>query len=398
MSLVLSRKSVALIVGLVVAGAATELAARAYRAPVTDSQWNYTGSRVACTLSHIIPQYGNAVFSRRAGEPLRLALQVYRGAPAGGEASLTIQAPHWKAEDMAVAVETVAYTAGKTPFSIAGDVAERTLTALEQGRAPTFEYDDWHGAADCVSVTVSGVNFTQAYEPFLACVRELLPYSFDDVHDRLIFYDPADTDLNKHDKEYLDRLAAFVRADAELAGTLIKDYTADLNPWNMEEELFKKRAGVVRDYLANQQVQPDRIGIGSPSASPGQGGEPWALQPHLGVNLFGPEALRAIYFDSDQFVLDDRARRTLELLVRYLKERPLRPQTLFIDGHTDDVGRRRDNRLLSKRRAQSVRRFLVSQGMPPERLKIRFFGERQPHSSNDTPQGRAKNRRVRLHL
>ena len=76
---------------------------------------------------------------------------------------------------------------------------------------------------------------------------------------------------------------------------------------------------------------------------------------------------------------------------------------LRVDGHTDDVpvsgrGRYRDNRVLSSFRAISVVKFLIEQGVKPERLVAAGFGEFQPIDAADSDEARARNRRIELKL
>ncbi|MCB8840745.1 peptidoglycan -binding protein [Aurantimonas sp. VKM B-3413] len=73
-----------------------------------------------------------------------------------------------------------------------------------------------------------------------------------------------------------------------------------------------------------------------------------------------------------------------------------------VDGHTDNVptsgNRFRDNWELSTARADAVVRFLISQGVPPQRLAATGFGEFQPLEEGDSPEARAKNRRIEFKL
>lgn len=76
---------------------------------------------------------------------------------------------------------------------------------------------------------------------------------------------------------------------------------------------------------------------------------------------------------------------------------------LRVDGHTDNVplsgaGRLRDNWDLSTARATAVVKYLISQGVPAERLAAAGFGENQPLDTTDTPEARARNRRIELKL
>ena len=65
-----------------------------------------------------------------------------------------------------------------------------------------------------------------------------------------------------------------------------------------------------------------------------------------------------------------------------------------LQGYTDSTGSDRYNLMLSDKRANSVREYLISQNVKPEQLSAKGFGKANPVASNATPAGRAKNRRV----
>lgn len=69
---------------------------------------------------------------------------------------------------------------------------------------------------------------------------------------------------------------------------------------------------------------------------------------------------------------------------------------ITVEGHTDSVGSDEDNMRLSQARADSVRTYLVSQGVPTSRIKAVGRGESMPIADNKTPEGRANNRRVEI--
>jgi len=107
-------------------------------------------------------------------------------------------------------------------------------------------------------------------------------------------------------------------------------------------------------------------------------------------------AIEGIVFDSGSDVLTLESRGVLGEVVDVLNQYP--QARVSISAHTDAQGPGDANLDLSKRRAISVTRFLVEQGIDGSRLSPQAFGETQPIQSNDTAQGRAANRRVEFEL
>lgn len=105
----------------------------------------------------------------------------------------------------------------------------------------------------------------------------------------------------------------------------------------------------------------------------------------------------SIYFGSDQFNLTPSEQNKLDNIVVYLKADPI-AQEFFIDGHTDSVGSKPDNMALAQKRAETVSRYLIKQGLPKDAFWVRWHGERYPVASNQDRLGRAKNRRVTIRL
>ena len=69
-----------------------------------------------------------------------------------------------------------------------------------------------------------------------------------------------------------------------------------------------------------------------------------------------------------------------------------------IAGYTDNQGNADANDKLSMKRAQAVREWLVKKGIDPKRLTVKGLGAAEPLATNDTPEGRAKNRRIEFHV
>jgi len=101
-----------------------------------------------------------------------------------------------------------------------------------------------------------------------------------------------------------------------------------------------------------------------------------------------------VLFDINKAELKPEAYPMLNEAVLILKKNP--DLTVEIDGHTDNTGTAAYNMTLSERRANTVMKYFVDKGVEAERLSVKGFGLTKPAASNDTKEGRAKNRRVEL--
>ena len=101
-----------------------------------------------------------------------------------------------------------------------------------------------------------------------------------------------------------------------------------------------------------------------------------------------------VLFDSASYTPELGAREKLAKISGILLAHP--GLALQIEGHTDSVGSDEFNQQLSEQRASSVRDFLAEQGVPASSMTARGFGKTQPVASNDTQEGRRRNRRVEL--
>lgn len=112
-----------------------------------------------------------------------------------------------------------------------------------------------------------------------------------------------------------------------------------------------------------------------------------------GINVTFDEN-SGVYFAVDKSKVEGPAAVTLDRLAGIFKEYP--KSVILVEGHTDSTGGDDYNMALSKRRAQAVTDYLVSQGIDAGRFTTKWYGESQPIADNSTSEGRAKNRRVEL--
>lgn len=104
-----------------------------------------------------------------------------------------------------------------------------------------------------------------------------------------------------------------------------------------------------------------------------------------------------IYYSSSKHRLKDEDKKHFKNLAEYILADEL-VERIEIDAHTDSRGSDLVNRELSKKRGQAIVRNLKKLGVAESKILARFHGERYPIASNETAEGRNKNRRVKIKL
>jgi len=107
-------------------------------------------------------------------------------------------------------------------------------------------------------------------------------------------------------------------------------------------------------------------------------------------------AARRIYFKSSSFDLLPVSYKGLNDVASILKNNP--DLKLRVEGHTDSTGIPENNKILSQLRALAVKQYLVKKGIDPDRITIFGYGQERPVATNETREGKAKNRRVEMKI
>jgi outer membrane protein OmpA-like peptidoglycan-associated protein len=106
--------------------------------------------------------------------------------------------------------------------------------------------------------------------------------------------------------------------------------------------------------------------------------------------------LRNVHFDTGKSTLRPESFTALNDLAEVMSFK--KKMVVEIAGHTDDVGDDAANMKLSQSRAEAVVKYLTGKGIARERLSAKGYGETQPASYNDTPEGRQENRRTEVRI
>lgn len=257
--------------------------AHGYRARVDVADWRLEMSRLECRLWQVVPTYGEAVFSYKAGDEQRFFLKSKKSIDSTGEVNVESIPPSWRHAQQRY-VASASNVLGSMPVRFQDQLANRLLAELEEGMFPSITHGGWYNGHN-ITIDVSAVNFGDAYRDYVDCVANLLPANFDQL--------------------------------------------------NRSAFLFKTN--------------------------------------HYGIT---PAMAKHI-----------------EMIADYVLEDP-EVQTVYVDGHTDSVGRRGYNWELSRKRGDSIKKALVSAGVDESLITMRYHGEGTPILKNKSASNRSHNRRV----
>ena len=106
--------------------------------------------------------------------------------------------------------------------------------------------------------------------------------------------------------------------------------------------------------------------------------------------------LQDVYFNTDKATLRESSYDALNDLLSAMQTN--KAMRVEIAGHTDDRASAEYNKDLSQRRAESVKAYLVENGIAKDRIRAKGYGESEPVASNETEEGRQQNRRVEVRV
>ncbi|WP_372658077.1 OmpA family protein [Hydrogenophaga sp.] len=156
-----------------------------------------------------------------------------------------------------------------------------------------------------------------------------------------------------------------------------------------EAEMAMKRAQDA-SKLAEERLAAAEAAKAKNSSLQAQLAELQAKQTDRGMVL----TLGDVLFDTGRAQLKPGAMRTIDRLATFMRDNPER--TVAVEGYTDSVGGEAYNQQLSQRRAEAVQTALTGRGIASNRVNTTGFGEASPVASNNTAEGRQRNRRVEV--
>lgn len=230
---------------------------RRFQAPMGEAKWRVSESRLRCGLKLTVLDYGSAYFEHYSARVPNFVMTHWGGGDAGASMQIMAIPPVWKPRGRRHFIAHATMRGDQYALILEGIAARKLLASLAQGYRASFQYRSAIG--EKVVVELSPIHFQQAFHRYRRCVGRLLPFTFADVEETILYYESDSFRLSAKDKRKLDRVRRYVMADPSIKRVDIAAYTDDTGRRSYNNAISELRAKAVYQYLLTKGVPKRKI-------------------------------------------------------------------------------------------------------------------------------------------
>jgi outer membrane protein OmpA-like peptidoglycan-associated protein len=305
-------------------------------------------------------------------------------------------------------------------LTVKNEYGQKVREFLGRGDVPQkIVWDAFDNKGDMVSDAAYSYRFLVRFKKKIAITEKTgitidstFPFLSMKAADDVYFFNEPDGSFSKYvnlylsagDENALDFEKSFVKVlsfkNKEIKRFNFENKIPDFISWDGKDDVYGKYLPkgnykiifTVADKAGNAHNVSNEISvIPMPKEPPKPKEEVEVKQEERGlvINLSSK-----VLFDTGKSGLKPEAEKSLNEVAQILAVYP--KNKVLIEGHTDSIGNKTKNEVLSLERAQSVQDFFISKGIDPGRMQIDGFGSSKPVADNKTEKGREQNRRVEI--
>ena len=237
---------------------------RQYAAKFETSAWGLDpqSNRLECRLIHHIDRFGTAEFSSVAPNQLNMhfALQMRMLPDTYAQAAVYSMAPKWMPGIPSRLLTKMKLQRQFQP-ELPKAMAWTLLTELEKGLWPTFQYQDWYNQNNSILVSLNTANFMPAYQDFVDCTAQLLPYSLEDIAFTILTFQANSQDLTLYAQRRLNQVVEYLKYDNDFSLVLIDSHTNGIFGQSSNLTKTQARADKIKSFFTDNGVDDSRIQV-----------------------------------------------------------------------------------------------------------------------------------------
>lgn len=218
--------------------------------PMYKAHWQFSGTREHCQLTLPNKKLGGVHFIRDAGEPLRFSLTPLLKPNHLQTIKVYWQNAPWFAADKGLTYPV--YVDHGAAVSLNSYSSRQLLDSLNEGRWAVVELDEQQ-------LTLPSIRWQDAASLFAHCVHQLLPMSYRQARDQVLFYRSGQRFLQRGQKQLLNHLAAYITSDDNVNAVWVDAYTDNVGDHFANLQLSRERAADVKSVLVEAGVPSSLI-------------------------------------------------------------------------------------------------------------------------------------------
>lgn len=247
--------------GLVASLCGTSVWATDFISESSATLWFLHTNRVECTMTQEIHNWGAVDFTIRAAKEPELEVFIKPNLRFSKDIPVYARttAPNWR---HGISDKSLGSFKGYEFFDgyIKGKQAWSFVQGLQNGLAVSFTYrDDLHYGDDYVRAIINPYGFDTVYKDFTFCMRELLPYNFDDIKYAVIHFVGKTKSLTDYSYERLRRIADYLSSDPNFVEVIISVHTDAYGENEANMKITREQADVVKRFFTEKGVPDGKI-------------------------------------------------------------------------------------------------------------------------------------------
>lgn len=229
-------------------------------ANMENSKWEASeASRLQCSLSHYIPNFGYAEFLHIGGKRTSFHIKPYYQAMPSGKIQIISMAPDWKPGATPQVFGNIYFNPDDEWLKLDQKLTALMLESLRKGMMPSLFQLDADNKISARIAAISPVNFLSAYKKFQICESSLLPIGFHQIEKTQVYFASGSYDLSNDTKILLDLVVRYQKADSRFSKIYLDAHT-DAEGTRMDNrELSKNRSDAVINYLLARGMPENMI-------------------------------------------------------------------------------------------------------------------------------------------
>lgn len=229
-----------------------------YSAGFGSAEWTTKSGAFNCTLSHAIPGFGQAQFSRGTGVSEYLELRQSGNAKLADTVRIESVPPVWR-NDLGASLLGELQLSGAQSIRIAADQLNVIRSTLERGSSVALSRSQPNANGEAPRVILEARNFNAAYGRYKTCVNGLIPYTFNQISRMLFNYAPDAKQLSDATRRQLDKIVRYTKADPSVLGVLVDAHSDALATPDESYAASRRQAELVTAYLVDKGLSAKKI-------------------------------------------------------------------------------------------------------------------------------------------